>query len=110
MAKDTYSIDAIKDTDRYKAVVESGRYDVTDELVNSQVCNLVWCYEKADELREILDTQGIMVDGLHGKKQSPMVGAYKATLQMANSLLDQLRKVGAEKPAEETDPLADFNA
>lgn len=110
MSKDTYSISAIKETERYRDVVESGRYDVSDELVNSQVCNLVWCYEKADELREILDTQGIMVDGLHGKKQSPMVGAYKATLQMANSLLDQLRKVGAEKPAEEADPLADFNA
>ena len=110
MTKDTYSIDAIKATDRYRAVVESGRYDVTDELVNSQVCNLVWCYEKADELREILDTQGIMVDGLHGKKQSPMVGAYKATLQMANSLLDQLRKVGAGEKQEESDPLAEFNA
>lgn len=109
MSKDTYSIEAIKATDRYREVVATGRYDVSDKLVDAQVCNLVWCYNKADELREILDTQGIMVDGLHGKKQSPMIGAYKATLQMANSLLDQLRKVGAGEKPEATDELAEFN-
>lgn len=110
MSKDTYSIDAIKSTDRYKAVVESGKYDMNDPMVAELVGNLCWSYAKAEECRQILDEQGLMVDGLHGKRQNPLQGSYKNYLQTANLALDQLKKIRAEKPAEESDPLADFNA
>lgn len=110
MAKDTYSIDAIKATDRYMAVVDSGKYDCADPLVAELVCNMCWSYDRAEECRRILDEQGIMVDGLHGKKQNPMQGSYKAYLQTAGITLQQLKALGAEKPKEETDPLAAFNA
>ena len=110
MAKDTYSIDAIKETDRYKAVVDSGKYDCADPLIAELVCNMCWSYDRAEECRRILDVQGIMVDGLHGKKQNPMQGSYKAYLQTTGITLQQLKALGAEKPKEETDPLAAFNA
>lgn len=110
MSKDTYSIEAIKATDRYKAVVDSGKYDMNDPMVAELVGNLCWSYAKAEECRQILDEQGLMVDGLHGKRQNPLQGSYKNYLQTANLALDQLKKIRAEKPAEEADPLADFNA
>lgn len=110
MKKDTYSINAIKGTDRYKAVVDSGKYDCADPLVAELVCNMCWSYDRAEECRRILDEQGIMVDGLHGKKQNPMQGSYKAYLQTAGITLQQLKALGAEKLKEESDPLADFNA
>jgi len=110
MSKDTYSIAAIKDTDRYKAVVDSGKYDMNDPMVAELVGNLCWSYAKAEECRQILDEQGLMVDGLHGKRQNPLQGSYKNYLQTANLALDQLKKIRAEKPAEESDPLAEFNA
>lgn len=110
MSKDTYSIAAIKETDRYMAVVESGKYDCADPLIAELVCNMCWSYDRAEECRRILDVQGLMVDGLHGKKQNPMQGSYKAYLQTAGIILQQLKALGAEKPREEGDPLADFNA
>lgn len=110
MKSDTYSIEAIKATPRYAAVVASGKYDMDDPLVAELVCNLCWSYEKAEECRMILDVEGIMVDGLHGKKQNPMQGSYKAYLQTANLTLDQLKKLGASRPKEEADPLAEFIA
>ena len=110
MAKDTYSIEAIKETDRYKAVVDSGKYDCADPLVSELVCNMCWSYAKAEECRQILDEQGLMVDGLHGKRQNPLQSSFKNYLQTANLALDQLKKIRAEKPKEEADPLADFNA
>ena len=110
MAKDTYSIKAIKETERYKAVVDSGKYDCADPLIAELVCNMCWSYDRAEECRRILDEQGIMVDGLHGKKQNPMQGSYKAYLQTAGITLQQLKTLGAEKQKEESDPLADFNA
>ena len=110
MSKDTYSIEAIKATDRYKAVVDSGKYDCADPLIAELVCNMCWSYDRAEDCRRILDQQGIMVDGLHGKKQNPMQGSYKAYLQTAGITLQQLKALGAEKPKEESDPLADFNA
>lgn len=110
MAKDTYSIEAIKATDRYRAVVDSGKYDMNDPMVAELVGNLCWSYAKAEECRQILDEQGLMVDGLHGKRQNPLQGSYKNYLQTANLALDQLKKIRAEKPAEESDPLAEFNA
>lgn len=110
MSKDTYSIEAIKATERYKAVVESKKYDMNDPMVAELVGNLCWSYAKAEECRQILDEQGLMVDGLHGKRQNPLQGSYKNYLQTANLALDQLKKIRAEKPAEESDPLADFNA
>ena len=110
MSKDTYSIEAINETERYKAVVASGKYDCDDPLIAELVCNMCWSYDRAEECRRILDVQGIMVDGLHGKKQNPMQGSYKAYLQTAGITLQQLKALGAEKPKEETDPLAAFNA
>lgn len=110
MSKDTYSIEAIKATDRYKAVVDSGKYDMNDPMVAELVGNLCWSYAKAEECRQILDEQGLMVDGLHGKRQNPLQGSYKNYLQTANLALDQLKKIRAEKPAEEADPLSEFNA
>ena len=110
MAKDTYSINAIKETERYKSVVDSGKYDCADPLVAELVCNMCWSYNKAEECRQILDEQGIMVDGLHGKKQNPLQGSYKAYLQTAGITLQQLKTLGAEKPKEDNDPLAGFNA
>lgn len=110
MSKDTYSINAIKETERYKSVVDSGKYDCADPLVAELVCNMCWSYNKVEECRQILDEQGIMVDGLHGKKQNPLQGSYKAYLQTAGITLQQLKTLGAEKPKEDNDPLADFNA
>ncbi|MBR3158439.1 MAG: hypothetical protein IKF14_04965 [Atopobiaceae bacterium] len=110
MGKDTYSIKAIKATDRYQAVVDSGKYDCDDPLIAELVCNMCWSYDRAEECRRILDEQGIMVDGLHGKKQNPMQGSYKAYLQTAGITLQQLKTLGAEKKAEEADALAMFNA
>ena len=110
MAKNTYSIDAIKSTDRYRAVVDSGKYDCDDPLIAELVCNMCWCYDTAGDCRRILNEQGIMVDGLHGKVQNPIQGSLKAYLQMAGICLNQLKLLGAEKPKEEADPLAEFNA
>lgn len=110
MSKDTYSIEAIKETDRYKAVVDSAKYDCDDPMVAELVANLCWSYDKAEECRKILDVQGLMIDGLHGKKQNPVQGSYKNYLQTANLALDQLKKIRAEKPKEEVDDLAAFNA
>lgn len=107
---DTYSVAAIMNTARYQGVVDSGKYDTEDPLVAELVCNMCWSYQKAEECRRILDEQGIMVDGLHGKKQNPLQGSYKAFLQTANLTLDQLKKLKADKPAEEVDELAAFNA
>lgn len=108
--RDTHSIDAIKRTERYKAVVESGKYDCTDPLVSELVCNMCWSYAKAEECRKILDEQGIMVDGLHGKKQNPLQGSFKAYLQTAGITLQQLKTLGAERKSEEPDEIAAFNA
>ena len=109
MKQDTYSIDAIKATPRYRAVVDSGKYDMNDPMVAELVGNLCWSYAKAEECRQILDEQGLLVDGLHGKRQNPLQGSYKNYLQTANLALDQLKKIRAEKSTEEADELAEFN-
>ena len=48
MSEDTYSIEAIKATDRYKAVVDSGKYDCADPLIAELVCNMCWSYDRAE--------------------------------------------------------------
>lgn len=99
--KDSYTMEHIKTTPRYGAYSE--RYDTDDPAIAELVCNLCWSYEKAEECRRVIDDEGIMVDGLHGKVQNPVQGSYKAYLQTASITLDQLKKIGQRKAGDALD-------
>ncbi|MEE1210043.1 MAG: hypothetical protein U0K60_08390 [Parafannyhessea umbonata] len=103
----TYKVREIMKTPRYRAMVDSNRYDVTDPTINELVCNYCWLADKVEECRSIIDREGIMVEGLHGNVQNPAQGSTKAYLQMMNIIIDQLKKMSDVKP-ESADALDDF--
>ena len=67
MAKrtDSYSKEAIRKSDAYRAMAATGRYDLTDPTIESTICQYAWLDDKIGECRRILDTEGLMVEGLH---------------------------------------------
>ena len=109
MAKrtDSYSKEAIRESEAYKAMVRTGRYDLTDPTIESTICQYAWLDDKVGECRRILDTEGLMVDGLHGKVQNPAQGSIKAYMQMQGEALRQLKQLTAEAP-EKGDDLDEF--
>ena len=96
--KPSYSKEAIRESDAYRAMVETGRYDLTDPTIESTICQYAWLDDKIGECRRILDTEGLMVDGLHGRIQNPAQGSLKAYMQMQSTALAQLKQLAATAP------------
>ena len=97
----------IRKLDAYKEMAKSGRYDLTDPTIESTVCQYAWLDDKIEECRRILDTEGLMVDGLHGKVQNPAQGSVKAYMQMQKLALDQLKQLSTTAP-DKGDELDEF--
>lgn len=109
MAKKTesYKKEAIRESDAYQAMAKTGRYDLSDPTIESTICQYAWLDDKIEECRQILDTEGLMVDGLHGKVQNPAQGSVKAYMQMQGEALRQLKQLTAVAP-EKGDELDEF--
>lgn len=109
MAKrtDTYKKEAIRESEPYLAMVRTGRYDLTDPTIESTICQYAWLDDKIEECRRILDTEGLMVDGLHGKIQNPAQGSIKAYMGMQGEALRQLKQLSTTSP-EKGDELDTF--
>lgn len=105
--KSSYSKEAIRESEAYKAMVKTGRYDLSDPTIESTICQYAWLDDKIEECRRILDTEGLMVDGLHGKVQNPAQGSVKAYMQMQKLALDTLKQLTATAP-EKGDDLDEF--
>lgn len=99
--------DEIRKTEAYREMAATGRYDLADPTIESTVCQYAWLDGKIEECRRILDTQGLMVDGLHGTKQNPAQGSLKAYMQMQKLALDQLKQLTATA-TEKGDELDEF--
>lgn len=104
---DSYSKDAIRESDAYRAMAETGRYDLTDPTIESTICQYAWLDDKIGECRRILDTEGLMVEGLHGMVQNPAQGSIKAYMQMQGEALRQLKQLVTTAP-EKGDELDEF--
>jgi len=109
MAKksESYKKEVIRTSDSYQAMVETGRYDLSDPTIESTICQYAWLDDKIEECRRILDTEGLMVEGLHGKIQNPAQGSIKAYMQMQGEALRQLKQLSAEAPTK-NDELDEF--
>jgi hypothetical protein len=109
MAKKTesYKKEVIRESTAYQAMVETGRYDLKDPTIESTICQYAWLDDKIEECRRILDTEGLMVEGLHGKVQNPAQGSIKAYMQMQGEALRQLKQLTTTAP-EKGDELEDF--
>ena len=109
MAKKTesYKKEVIRESTAYQAMVETGRYDLTDPTIESTICQYAWLDDKIEECRRILDTEGLMVEGLHGRVQNPAQGSIKAYMQMQGEALRQLKQLTTTAP-EKGDELEDF--
>ena len=108
MAKsETYKKEVIRESEAYQAMVRTGRYDLADPTIESTICQYAWLDDKIEECRRILDTEGLMVDGLHGKIQNPAQGSIKAYMGMQGEALRQLKQLSATAP-EKGDDLDDF--
>lgn len=103
----SYEKEAIRQTDTYREMSESGRYDLTDPIIESAVCQYAWLDEKIEECRRILDTEGLMAEGLHGMKQNPAQGSLKAYMQMQKLVMDQLKQLTSTAP-KKNDELDEF--
>lgn len=104
---ETYRREVIRESAAYRAMVETGRYDLQDPTIESTICQYAWLDDKIEECRKILDTEGLMVEGLHGKVQNPAQGSIKAYMQMQGEALRQLKQLTTTKP-EKTDELEQF--
>ena len=109
MAKksESYRKEVIRTSAAYQEMARTGRYDLTDPTIESTVCQYAWLDDKIGECRRILDTEGLMVDGLHGKVQNPAQGSVKAYMQMQKLALDQLKQLSTTAP-EKGDELDEF--
>lgn len=109
MAKKTesYKKEVIRQSAAYQAMAKTGRYDLADPTIESTICQYAWLDDKIQECRRILDTEGLMVEGLHGNVQNPAQGSVKAYMQMQKLALDQLKALMAVTP-EKGDDLDDF--
>lgn len=105
MAKRTesYKKEVIRESEAYKAMVKTGRYDLSDPTIESTICQYAWLDDKIEECRKILDTEGLMVEGLHGKVQNPAQGSIKAYMQMQGVALAQLKQLAATAPEKDDD-------
>ena len=109
MAKkaESYKKEVIRESTAYQAMVETGRYDLTDPTIESTICQYAWLDDKIEECRRILDTEGLMVEGLHGRVQNPAQGSIKAYMQMQGEALRQLKQLTTTAP-EKGDGLDEF--
>lgn len=109
MAKriESYKKEVIRQSAAYQEMARSGRYDLTDPTIESTVCQYAWLDDKIEECRRILDTEGLMVEGLHGRIQNPAQGSIKAYMQMQSTALSQLKQLMAHAP-ERGDELDEF--
>lgn len=109
MAKKTesYKKEVIRESAAYQAMVKTGRYDLSDPTIESTICQYAWLDDKVEECRRILDTEGLMVEGMHGMVQNPAQGSVKAYMQMQKLALDQLKQLSATAP-EKGDDLDEF--
>lgn len=108
MAKtSSYKKDVIRKSEAYQAMVKTGRYDLADPTIESTICQYAWLDDKIEECRKILDTEGLMVEGLHGMVQNPAQGSLKAYMLMQSTALAQLKQLAATAP-EKGDDLDDF--
>lgn len=105
MAKRTesYKKEVIRESEAYKAMVKTGRYDLSDPTIESTICQYAWLDDKIEECRKILDTEGLMVEGLHGMVQNPAQGSIKAYMQMQGVALAQLKQLAATAPEKDDD-------
>ena len=97
-SNESYKKEAIRQSAAYKAMAETGRYDLTDPTIESTICQYAWLDDKIGECRRILDTEGLMVTGLHGRIQNPAQGSLKAYMQMQSTALAQLKQLAATAP------------
>lgn len=104
---ETYKKEVIRQSEAYQAMVRTGRYDLTDPTIESTICQYAWLDDKIEECRRILDTEGLMVDGLHGKVQNPAQGSIKAYMGMQGEALRQLKQLATTAP-EKGDELDEF--
>ena len=108
MAKsNSYKKEVIRESSAYKDMAKTGRYDLTDPTIESTICQYAWLDEKIQDCRRIIDTEGLMVEGMHGMIQNPAQGSVKAYMQMQKLALDQLKALSATAP-EKNDELDDF--
>lgn len=109
MAKriDSYKKEVIRESEAYKDMARTGRYELTDPTIESTICQYAWLDEKIQDCRRIIDTEGLMVEGMHGMIQNPAQGSVKAYMQMQKLALDQLKALSATAP-EKNDELDDF--
>lgn len=105
--KNSYEKAAIRESEAYKAMAKTGRYDLSDPTIESTICQYSWLDDKIGECRRILDTEGLMVEGLHGMVQNPAQGSIKAYMQMQSEALRQLKQLTAEAP-DKGDDLDEF--
>jgi hypothetical protein len=103
----SYSKEAIRQTEAYRAMAETGRYDLTDPTMEGVVCQWAWLEGSIEKCRRILDTEGLMVEGLHGRIQNPAQGSLKAYMQMQKLALEQLKQLATTAP-ERGDDLDEF--
>lgn len=108
MAKsESFKKEVIRESEAYQAMVKTGRYDLSDPTIESTICQYAWLDDKIGECRQILDTEGLMVAGLHGMVQNPAQGSIKAYMQMQGEALKQLKQLTAAAPAKD-DELDEF--
>lgn len=103
----SYKKDEIRKSQAYIDMAKTGRYDLSDPTIESTICQYAWLDDKIEECRRILDTEGVMVDGLHGKVQNPAQGSVKAYMQMQKLALDQLKALSTTAP-DKGDELDEF--
>ena len=104
---ESYKKEVIRESESYKAMVRTGRYDLTDPTIESTICQYAWLDDKIEECRRILDTEGLMVEGLHGRIQNPAQGSIKAYMGMQGEALRQLKQLSTTAP-ERGDDLDEF--
>lgn len=103
----SYKKDEIRKSQAYIDMAKTGRYDLSDPTIESTICQYAWLDDKIEECRRILDTEGVMVEGLHGKVQNPAQGSVKAYMQMQKLALDQLKALSTTAP-DKGDELDEF--
>lgn len=104
---ESYRKEIIRESAAYQAMKATGRYDLTDPTIESTICQYAWLDDKIEECRRILDTEGLMVMGLHGKVQNPAQGSIKAYMQMQSTALAQLKQLTADAPVKD-DEMSEF--
>lgn len=107
MAKSSWTKDEIRKSTAYQEMANTGRYDLTDPTIEGVVCQWAWLEGSIESCRRILDTDGLMVEGLHGKVQNPAQGSLKAYMQMQKLALEVLKQLTTTAP-EKDDDLDEF--